>query len=1458
MTHTRKRLFLAALFFVILAAVSCLLIRPAAVQKLEPLLREAGKEQINGTISWNTLDLDPLYNLKFTDVELKDSRGRAVLKSPSVEVSWTIAGAVSAWIHDEGAAGIIRDVMVASPSLSFYEEADGTWNIQNLIKKQENEPPSVFRGRVLLKDGEAEAVLPSGERYRISRAEGQFSWLNQGRIEAALNGACESAAFSVKADYIDEKNFAAEIRTEDVPLTALRPLLSKLPESAGTVDIRGGTVRVTKAEVHQSGGALRWKADGEVKNASFGAFGYDFTDGAFTLASEEDTMSLKDLHIKVNGQDVNGHGEIFLKEDPEIRGTVRIDDADMGQLFRDSGVAGRLSGVLHFSGPLSDMTADGTASLSDGSVKGMPVKKASLSALLKDKKIEVTAAEVRTDSGRMQGLGTYDLSAGEFRMELTADHMALDPLADELGVSGTVAGTVSASGVWKDGDFYLRSLNGAAEGENVSFDGYRADEVSADFSGQEDKTRVRFAGKGLEGRGIRLDSAAGEAQGSGMTWEIPYLNGTVGGGAFSLRGSYDDGNMNFSAEAGDVESEALAAAAGLDAGGRISLRGHISGTVERPVFDADIRVQNGHFQGAEFTDLNGSLFADGEWVTVRNLEMQTENGRHTLEGRIGLSGDHALAVHEKSEHTRLENLLKLAGLDYPLTGWFENETFIGGTLSAPEISGHFMAWDGSAAGELFQSASADYRVDGNQLKISNGLAYIYDGAAVVNGTVSADSLDLDAAMVDVNIERIFRGLPVAGKVTFRGHLAGSAASPVFSGNASSRRITILGQDIERASAAVSYENQVFSITDGRFRQKNGRFRWSGLVNAETGALRGRMDFTGWNMQDAFQVFGLPAKNIDSAMNGGMMIRGTVDDPRVSFNVTLDGGHLGSVPLGAGRLDMSYANERLTVRECYLPVGNGILAARGFAERNGAVDLTVAANGVDISWLPETAGLDSLSLAGQMTAGINLSGSLENPQADISVTVKDPRYNGIRFDEFSLMGNVSEGMVHIEQLLAVKDPYKAAVRGTMPVSALTRVPDGRNIPFDLDVEFDNADLNALAVMLDSVTSAEGPLKGRLKIAGQWDDPEIYGGVSVQDGQITAETLSEPISNIAGSLVFSGHRADFSAEAGIGGGTASALTRASWDHMKLIGYTGEAHLHAPRLNCVYYKGALDADLLLTEERGYPKVSGTVNVQNTVADIPMSFAEGGSAPDVLMDVNVNVGDSVRLYNSLLYDMTLRGNIHAMGLMSKPAMSGRVDVEKGTIRYLSNEFAVTNGNAVWGGVPDSFLPVVNISANTTVGHYKVSMDLKGPPGGFVFDMHSEPALNDTQIMTLLTLRQAPGSETGDEMTGALFNAGLQMLFSGGVQDILQNTFGLDLISVTSSLGGYYDSGSVDGNDDNYYVKIGKYLFDGFMLTATMGVNNDEESFGFRYDLKSRFGLSAWYNNDHDSYAGIDYQFQF
>ena len=111
--------------------------------------------------------------------------------------------------------------------------------------------------------------------------------------------------------------------------------------------------------------------------------------------------------------------------------------------------------------------------------------------------------------------------------------------------------------------------------------------------------------------------------------------------------------------------------------------------------------------------------------------------------------------------------------------------------------------------------------------------------------------------------------------------------------------------------------------------------------------------------------------------------------------------------------------------------------------------------------------------------------------------------------------------------------------------------------------------------------------------------------------------------------------------------------------------------------------------------------------------------------------------------------------------------------------------------------------------------------------------------------------------MQGALFNAGLTMLFGNTMQDFLADKIGLDLISITSNLTDYYDNIN-DNNDSYYYIKIGKYLFNDFMLTATMGVNNEEKSLGFHYDLNSRVGLSSWYNSNHDSYIGSDWSFKF
>ncbi|MDU5301606.1 MAG: translocation/assembly module TamB domain-containing protein, partial [Dialister micraerophilus] len=128
---------------------------------------------------------------------------------------------------------------------------------------------------------------------------------------------------------------------------------------------------------------------------------------------------------------------------------------------------------------------------------------------------------------------------------------------------------------------------------------------------------------------------------------------------------------------------------------------------------------------------------------------------------------------------------------------------------------------------------------------------------------------------------------------------------------------------------------------------------------------------------------------------------------------------------------------------------------------------------------------------------------------------------------------------------------------------------------------------------------------------------------------------------------------------------------------------------------------------------------------------------------------------------------------------------------------------------------------------------------------------------LMLLTLHQNPHASAEDTNQNAFFNAGLAMLFNGGVKDFLTDKIGLDMISVTSGLNDYNDSTGIDKNNF-YYIKIGKYIFNDFMLTATGGLNNEERSIGFRYDVNSHLGISAWYNNNRDSFVGTDWKFKF
>ncbi len=934
--------FVALAVLAILFVVLYCFVRPMAVGRLEPLLREAAGERLLGTLSWRALDLDAAFDLEWTDIELSDTQGRRVFFAPKMTVSWTIAGALQALLTDDGVAAAVGSVRLLTPEIDLRKAADGSWNVQNLVRTKE-EGPTSFRGRVLLQDGAVSVSLPEGTRYTAEAVSGQAIWGPSGVIEATLSGTVFGAKASGKLVYTDENRYYGKLETEPVALASLSPLVSDLAPSAD-VRLTGGTGTITKAEIDCRGGLLRYDVRGMLSDAVFSAAGYDFKEGRADFALTEKKLSLDDVNVSVE----------------------------------KDGIQSNLSGK-------AELTFGDTLAVSvDGKLA----------------------------DGAFSGEGFYTKETGEFSAKWTAKDLDASIL-QSLGVSGHVSGKGAVAGRRQNGALSLSRIEGDFTARDAAYGEYALQKVAGHAVYADGKSRIFLEGEGISAKGVFVDTMSAELVGREKDWQFPYIFGTMGDGAFSARGYWRAGNFDLQGEAAGLALANVAALVGYDVGGTLSLEGRVSGTAEAPVYEAEFYLDDGHFEKAPIRHAEGRIYGNGDVLYIDRSSATLSEGTHTLSGSVGLMGEKILDLTEKTEKARLENVLKLAGIDVPLTGFFDNEMKITGTVENPTVSGTMLATDGSVAGELFQSIYADYEWKDGALSIGNGLGYVYGGSANATGTYANGALDFQLALIDVDLDRVLVSAPVEGKATFRGRLTGTPDAPKFSGVAESREIKIKGKGFGRISAAVSYQDGVIYITDGYFQERGGEFRYSGLADIGTGALSGQLKFRNWDIADALALADVSVQNVKGTMAGTMGIRGTTDNPDIDLNVVTSDAKLGKLSVSEGRLDMTYTNHVLSLRTLSLPVGAGFLSASGTIREDGAVSMKAVAKQLDLSFIPEvTEGLPSVG--GILTGDLEIRGNVRDPEATVIVSVDNPMYNDFLFNALSLEGSVSQGTVTIKQ------------------------------------------------------------------------------------------------------------------------------------------------------------------------------------------------------------------------------------------------------------------------------------------------------------------------------------------------------------------------------------------------------------------------------------------------------------
>lgn len=1377
------------------------------------------------------IDLESPFSARADNVSLYTKDGEKLGAVKSVTVDFNPIALL--WNMDEPVK-VIREISLEAPSVYLTQSADGAWNVESLLSEDESSDMSL-ESRIRVTEGEAVLTM-NGEVWQVTNVEGTLDLLADSVYEVDMTCMEGGASLGVKGRWGDASS-AVVVEAKDVAIARYAPILpSEWKSYAPSGMITAGNIVI-------KGCADDIKVSGDI-DLSDGAFRYD--DIAISALAGRVTFSPEKVGLNIAGnvaqQAVSVSGDVLLdRPQTELSLHVRSDGFDLGAIPKvDLPISGTAKVDAKIVGAVDDIAVDATVE-ADGRAygydfRGLVAKVGFMKDILMVRELTAKAFD-----GQLVMQGAYDINKDMYGFE-AAVHQADATLFGE----------------------YVPDLIGRAS-LHMTVGGYGTE---PDIKGRLVMANGQYLQKDFTNLIIDFAKRDGQVQVAGASVE------TEQGARLALFGTIENDRLDMRAIGSEVPLSWLhneeTCAGGID------VEAVIGGTLSDPTAKMKIHANDGAILRQPFDRMEGTAEYQGGEVKIndfvlRNYQYGMDSG-HTVQGTVGITGEKKLDLYVDTKKIRAEALSGWIDMDTKLTGNLDNRLHVTGTLDQPVLNGEYELRDGSFGSLLIAGSSGKYSLDDKGFHIEDMRVSSLNTEVELKGDITPSrDIDLRIRAVDVEIERLYLDMPYAiiGRATFYGKLEGSLDSPMFKGAVRSNGLDFNGTVLKDIKGNVTVRNKVLTIPEFSFSEGDGQYRFDGVMRFdETKKMDGKFVTEGGHLGPLLAVFNLPDAGVDGALTGDITIGGTMNDPNIHVQgVMTDGLIKGEHPLTDVAIDASLIGNVITVNKFYGKQNQGILAVEGTADLKGELDMEMAGSHIDAEILTDWFDL-GIDTEGEMDFAVQLAGTIEQPYANASVEIDDVGIADTRFDRLVGMFVVDDRMLRIDQLLLSKDEYRASAYGIIPFGAVIKREDlivEEDDEIDVTLQLDNADLRVLELLSDEVEEGIGPMTGEVRIGGAVDDPRFYGNVNIENGTIKLKQVKTPLENTFLDIAFDGKTITLRELSGMmGGGTVSAYGEAT-----MVGNTWD-DFHASMMfdrftiDSLYYKGPISGSLIFANGERMPKLTGDIEIKNATIDIPPIPETEESDWDMALDVTVEAKDKVRLYNSYLYDLWIDGRAHFGRTVKYPKTDGIFKVKRGTVSYLNTDFKVQEGWAKFDQVT-SFVPSVHLKAETKIDRVKVMLGIDDPADEMTLNLTASPAMSHENILSLLTLRsryfdkEDSGGFGNDELVGML-ELGLQMSFMGAVESVIRETFDVDefkLVRDTVSLAGFASSRRSD-REEVYNVQIGKYLTDRLMLRYTMGVGYDGYNFGVYYDMNDRFRLITTFDEDQNSFYGVETYFKF
>jgi translocation and assembly module TamB len=641
-------------------------------------------------------------------------------------------------------------------------------------------------------------------------------------------------------------------------------------------------------------------------------------------------------------------------------------------------------------------------------------------------------------------------------------------------------------------------------------------------------------------------------------------------------------------------------------------------------------------------------------------------------------------------------------------------------------------------------------------------------------------LNISAKNIDI---KAFSGTfqdapPFAGNMDADFRLYGKPYDIRASGDVRARKLSLQDKySVDSADGKVSYAKREFSFGSLLVKKGSSTFNVNGILTLDK--------------RFSFAAHGQHIKVIDiipndsnslSRLKGSKILEnilltdtdikgeGSFENPSIKIHSAINGGSYKGYTVGKGMLKGILINKHADIAVQLLDGRTSIKGSADLTEKlpwSANVELQPARYDFIIAGFLKDIPEDLLL---NLTGNIKAYGDKDHINAIATINRAHLYLYGIGFtNSDDIVVRLEDRKLSIGALSMKGDTTEFKLSGNMMI--------GKSYDMLLEGSSSLSPLKAISKTIDAV---KGNASFVFSISGDWEKPKINGGMDVSNGTLGFKDINYRLTSIAAYIYIDEDRITIERANGkLFGGDVNISGTAYLQRFSIKRFFLESRLHNITASVskdfwisfdgnLYYRGTMDTQTLLgdiaikrakyseriewkswllrAQPREKPRVEVT-KLDKTNLNIRVS------GTNLFIDNNVARA-------SMKMDMLLRGTI------GQPILLGKVETKEGIVYFRNNEFKVLKATVDFAN-PNQIKPYFDIVAETRVRNYNIRLNLDGYIEQFNLSLSSSPALDETDIFSLLTVGQMGKHLKGLE--GGIGAGEATSFITGKLQDVFE-----------------------------------------------------------------------------------------